>query len=127
MNVAVQKPESPVALAHSVLANRNRHHFCVDIRLLKGLFVKGSPERVFLLGARLCGLTVLTLLLLRVAARWLWVLPAIEPSPPLWQMRLSSVVQILLYAGMLSNLCVGCTHAKQWKGTCFSASIASPG
>ncbi len=74
----------------------------------KGLLAKGSPERVFLTGAHVfAGLTVLTLLPLRVMARWLWALPAIEPSPPLWQMRLARLVQILLYAGMLSTPVLG--------------------
>lgn len=69
----------------------------------KGLFAKGSPERVFLTGAHIfAGLTVLMLLPLRIVARRLWALPAIEPSPLLWQMQLARLVQTLLYAGMLS-------------------------
>lgn len=100
--------KSPIALAHSALANRNRHHFRVDIRLLEGSVREGSPERVFLTGAHVfAGLTVLTLLPLRVVARRLWALPTIEPSPPLWQMRLARLVQILLYAGMLSTPVLG--------------------
>lgn len=109
MNVAVQKTRKarlPLRILHWLTAIAIT--FAWIFVYSKGLFAKGSPERVFLAGAHVfAGLTVLTLLPLRVAARWLWALPAIEPSPPLWQMRLSSVVQILLYAGMLSTPVLG--------------------
>jgi cytochrome b561 len=109
MNNAVQKSRKvrlPLRILHWLTAIAIT--FAWIFVYSKGLFAKGSPERAFLAGAHVfVGLTVLALWPLRVAARRLWALPAIEPSPPLWQMRLARLVQILLYAGMLSTPVLG--------------------
>jgi superoxide oxidase len=46
------------------------------------------------------GLSVLAVVLLRVAARALGPTPAITPAPPRWQLRLATVLQVALYALM---------------------------
>lgn len=68
----------------------------------KGLFAKGSFERDAVKQVHMiAGLTVFGFAPLRVAARWLWPLPEIEPSPAHWQIALAKIMHALLYAGMI--------------------------
>ncbi|MDA8092563.1 MAG: cytochrome b [Betaproteobacteria bacterium] len=74
----------------------------------KGLFDKGAPARAFLTSAHIfAGLSVLVLLLPRVAARLFSPLPAVAPSPPHWQSRLATLAHFLLYLGMLLTPVLG--------------------
>lgn len=65
-------------------------------------FPDGSPtyERLETLHFML-GLTVLLLVVLRLALRARYTAPPISPAPPVWQRRLSRAVHALLYALML--------------------------
>lgn len=68
----------------------------------KGLFAKGSFERDAVKQAHMiAGLMVFGLIPLRLAARWLWPLPEIDPAPAHWQMTLAKIMHTLLYAGMV--------------------------
>jgi len=47
------------------------------------------------------GLTVFTLVWLRIAARLRWPAPPITPAPGLWQMRAAKLAHVLLYVLMI--------------------------
>lgn len=68
----------------------------------KSLFAKGSIEHdAVKLAHMIAGMMVFGLIPLRVAARWLWSLPEIDPSPASWQMASAKIMHALLYAGMI--------------------------
>lgn len=72
---------------------------CIE---LKGLFPKGSDPRETLKALHfMLGLTVLMLVLPRLAFRLLGPTPAISPEPPAWQQTSAHVAHLLLYALML--------------------------
>jgi cytochrome b561 len=74
----------------------------------KGLFPKGAAERHSLTGAHMsAGLAVLALLPWRVVVRFLTPLPAIDPAPALWQMRVARMVHGLLYGCLLAMPVLG--------------------
>jgi len=72
---------------------------CIE---LKGLFPKGSDPREALKALHfMLGLTVLVLVLPRLAFRLLGPTPAISPEPPAWQQTSAHVAHLLLYVLML--------------------------
>lgn len=72
---------------------------CIE---LKGLFPKGSDPREALKALHfMLGLTVLVLVLPRLAFRLLGPTPAISPEPPAWQQTSARLVHLLLYTLML--------------------------
>jgi len=69
---------------------------------LKGIYPKGSFERDLLMSFHYSlGLSILTLVWLRLLARALGSTPAITPAPPAWQEKLSKLVHLALYALMI--------------------------
>jgi cytochrome b561 len=55
------------------------------------------------------GLSVLALVLVRIAARLAGTIPPITPAPPAWQMRLAGLLHLLLYAFMIAMPILGWT------------------
>lgn len=69
---------------------------------LRENFERGSDIREALkMWHFMLGLSVLALVLVRIAARLLSTKPAIIPSPPAWQLALSKLVHVFLYALMI--------------------------
>jgi cytochrome b561 len=69
---------------------------------LRGIFPKGSAENDAMKTCHFTlGLTVLTLTVLRLIARFMAPTPRIAPPLPLWQTRLAGVVHIALYVLMI--------------------------
>ncbi|MBI2725059.1 MAG: cytochrome b [Polaromonas sp.] len=65
-------------------------------------FPKGSDMRAALKTWHyMLGLTVFVLVWIRLAVKLTGETPAIEPPPPVWQQRLSQLVQLALYALMI--------------------------
>jgi superoxide oxidase len=78
--------------------------------LTRGYFPRGSDMRDGLkMWHFMLGLSVLVLVLIRVAARILRARPPITPSPPAWQKYLSQTVHLALYAFMLAMPLLGWT------------------
>lgn len=78
--------------------------------LLRGYFPRGSDLREGLKTWHfMLGLTVLLLVLIRIAARLLSAKPPITPQPPAWQMHMSKGVHWSLYAFMLVMPLLGWT------------------
>ena len=70
--------------------------------LLHENFARGSDPREGLKAWHfMLGLTILLLVLVRIAARFITAKPPITPQPPVWQMHLSKGVHWGLYAFML--------------------------
>lgn len=68
---------------------------------LRGLFPRGSDAAQSMKTWHyILGLSVLLVVLLRVAARLISSAPPIAPAPPKWQRQLSTVLQVALYALM---------------------------
>lgn len=69
---------------------------------LRTLFERGTPERDFMRNAHFtCGLLVLGLAIVRLAARVVGGAPPITPEPPAWQRWAARLSHALLYAFML--------------------------
>jgi len=78
--------------------------------LLRENFERGSDLREGLKTWHfMLGLTILLLVLVRIAARFLSAKPPITPQPPAWQMLLSNGVHGALYAFMLVMPLLGWT------------------
>lgn len=78
--------------------------------LLRENFERGSDMREGLKTWHfMLGLTILLLVLIRIAARFLTEKPPITPQPPALQMRLSKAVHLALYAFMLAMPLLGWT------------------
>ena len=69
---------------------------------LKGIYPKGSTGRSLLMSVHYAlGLSVFSLVWLRLLARALGPTPAIAPPPPAWQTLLGHTVHLALYALMI--------------------------
>lgn len=78
---------------------------CIELR---GIFPKGSGGRTLIKEAHfMLGLTVFLLVWLRLFARTLGVAPKILPSPPSWQMLLSTLMHWALYVFMITMPILG--------------------
>lgn len=55
------------------------------------------------------GLSVLVLVIVRIAARLAGTIPPITPAPPAWQMRLAGLLHLGLYAFMIAMPILGWT------------------
>lgn len=75
---------------------------------LADLFPKGSDPRALLKTWHyMLGLTVLAVVVLRVAARWSGPVPAPEPQTPPWQRWLGTLTHVALYALMIAMPLLG--------------------
>ncbi|WP_025917264.1 cytochrome b [Herminiimonas sp. CN] len=75
---------------------------------LRGIFPKGSALRDGMkMWHYMLGLSVFTLVWIRLAARLLTSAPAITPAPPQWQMRLSLWLHVALYLLMIVTPLLG--------------------
>jgi len=78
---------------------------CIEFR---GIFPKGSGGRTLIREAHyMFGLTVFVLVWLRLFARSLGVAPKILPTPPRWQMLLSTLMHYALYLFMIAMPILG--------------------
>ncbi len=78
---------------------------CIE---LKGLAPRGSNLRSAALGVHgLFGLLIFALVWIRLAGRLMHKAPAISPTPPGWQTRLSHLAHLLLYALMIATPILG--------------------
>lgn len=78
--------------------------------LLRENFERGSDMRDGLKAWHFTiGLTILALLVIRIAARYLNARPQITPPPAAWQMHLSKGVHLALYVFMLAMPLLGWT------------------
>jgi cytochrome b561 len=78
--------------------------------LLRENFERGSDLREGLKTWHfMLGLTILSLVIVRIAARFLTAKPPITPQPPAWQRHLSKAVHWGLYAFMLGMPLLGWT------------------
>lgn len=78
--------------------------------LLRENFERGSDLRDGLKTWHfMLGLTILLLVLVRIAARFLTIKPPITPPPPVWQMRFSKGAHVALYGFMLAMPLLGWT------------------
>lgn len=69
---------------------------------LRVLFERGTPERVWMRQAHSsCGVLILLLVVVRLAARWRGGTPPISPPLPAWQQLLSRLTHAALYAFMI--------------------------
>ena len=69
---------------------------------LKGIYPKGSAGRALLMSVHyVLGLSVFSLVWLRLLARAQGPSPAIAPLPPAWQTLLGHIVHLALYALMI--------------------------
>lgn len=72
---------------------------CIELRVL---FEKGTDAREAIKAWHgMLGLTILLLVVIRIALRFTNPTPAIRPAPPLWQQRLATLAHVLLYALMV--------------------------
>ena len=55
------------------------------------------------------GLSVLALVIVRIAARFAGTIPPITPAPPVWQMRLAGLLHLALYVFMIAMPILGWT------------------
>lgn len=75
---------------------------------LKDYYPKGSETRAFLGSLHMMlGITVLLLVIARIAIRVQNRPPAIVPTPPVWQTGLSHLVHFVLYAAMVGMPLLG--------------------
>ena len=78
---------------------------CIELR---GNFPKGSVIREGLKTWHfMLGLSVLTLVVARVAAHFAGTVPRIEPEPPKWQSLIAKLMHIALYALMIGMPLLG--------------------
>lgn len=78
---------------------------CIELR---GNFPKGSDIREGLKTWHfMLGLSILLLVLLRLAAHFIGTVPRIEPDPPKWQSLFAKLIHIALYALMLGMPLLG--------------------
>ena len=78
--------------------------------LLHESFPKGSDLRESLKTWHfMLGLSVLTLVIIRIVVRLLTTKPPIKPEPPAWQMLVAKVTHVALYAFMLAMPILGWT------------------
>ena len=78
---------------------------CIELR---GIFPKGSGMREGLKTWHfMLGLSVLVLVLIRVALRLTDTVPRIEPEPPKWQDQLAKLMHLALYALMIGMPILG--------------------
>lgn len=72
---------------------------CIELR---ELFPKGSdPRETIKAWHYMLGLSVLALVLLRLAVRIIGPSPGIEPNPPKWQKLFAGIMHLALYAFMV--------------------------
>jgi cytochrome b561 len=75
---------------------------------LTDLYPKGSATREALKTWHfMLGLTVLVLVVLRLAVRWSGPAPAVVPALPMWQQRFAGLIHLALYALMLAMPVLG--------------------
>jgi cytochrome b561 len=80
---------------------------CMELR---GYWPRGSAFREGLKTWHfMLGLSVLALVLVRIAARLSGTIPPITPAPPVWQMRLAGLLHLALYAFMIAMPILGWT------------------
>jgi len=78
---------------------------CIELR---GNFPKGSDMREGLKTWHfMLGLSILVLVLVRLAARFIGTVPRIEPAPPKWQSLFAKLMHIALYALMIGMPLLG--------------------
>jgi len=78
---------------------------CIELR---GNFPKGSDIREGLKTWHfMLGLSILVLVLVRLAAHFIGTVPRIEPDPPKWQSRFAKLMHIALYALMIGMPLLG--------------------
>ncbi len=78
---------------------------CIELR---GNFPKGSDIREGLKTWHfMLGLSILVLVLVRLAAHFIGTLPRIEPDPPKWQSLFAKLMHIALYALMIGMPLLG--------------------
>ena len=78
---------------------------CIELR---GNFPKGSDIREGLKTWHfMLGLSILLLVLLRLAVHFIGTVPRIEPDPPKWQSLFAKLIHIALYALMLGMPLLG--------------------
>ncbi len=78
---------------------------CIELR---GNFPKGSDIREGLKTWHfMLGLSILVLVLVRLAARFTGTLPRIDPEPPKWQSLFAKLMHIALYALMIGMPLLG--------------------
>ncbi len=96
-----------IALHWAMLLLITGSYACI---LLRENFERGSDLREGLKTWHfMIGLTILLLVIVRIAARFLTARPPITPPPPAWQMHLSKGVHWALYAFMLGMPLLGWT------------------
>lgn len=75
---------------------------------LREFFPKGSaPREAMKMWHFMLGLSVLALVLIRLAGRATGSTPAIQPAPPNWQVRLGRAMHLGLYAWMIGMPLLG--------------------
>ncbi|HEY8128396.1 MAG TPA: cytochrome b [Hyphomicrobium sp.] len=75
---------------------------------LKGYFPKGSPERPLLTSIHMMlGITVLLLVVVRIAIRTQNPAPPIVPASPAWQNAIAHLTHLTLYAAMVAMPLLG--------------------
>lgn len=78
---------------------------CIELR---GNFPKGSDFRESLkVWHFVLGLSVLVLVLVRLAAHFIGTVPPIEPDPPKWQSLFAKLMHVALYALMIGMPLLG--------------------
>lgn len=69
----------------------------------RSIFPKGSdPRNAMKMWHFMLGLSVLALVIIRLAVRFSSIAPSITPTPPTWQLSLSKLVHLALYVFMLA-------------------------
>jgi cytochrome b561 len=75
---------------------------------IRSNFPRGSDIREFVKATHFTlGLTILALVVARIAARLMNPVPPITPAPPVWQARFAGLVHILLYGLMIGSPIAG--------------------
>lgn len=75
---------------------------------LRGIFPKGSDGRNgMMMWHYMLGLTILAVVMLRLAVRVSSAAPPIQPSPPRWQMLFAAAMHVALYALMIGMPILG--------------------
>lgn len=74
----------------------------------RGIFERGSDGRELMKTVHyLLGLTIFFLTFLRMAIRFRFPYPAIEPTPPLWQHKLAALTHLVIYVWMFALPLIG--------------------
>lgn len=88
-----------IALHWAMLVLIVATYACIELR---ELFDKGTAERDLMKTWHfMLGLTVLSLVVFRVLARFLYTAPPITPTPAKWQQGLAKLVHLFLYLFMV--------------------------